>query len=208
MADLNAEGEKMGVYKYINNLWKNPKKNMPELMKERLIEFRKEPSTLRIENPTRLDKARKLGYKAKQGYILVRQRVLRGGRKRPNIKKGRRPKHNSQRLDLAISYQVVAEQRAQKKHKNCEVLNSYYVLRDGKYYWYEIILVDKSHPVIVKDKNINWITKPSQKGRVFRGLTSSAKKARGLRNKGKGTEKIRPSKHASHLRKVHRQSKK
>jgi len=180
----------MGMYKYIKNLWKKPKANMPGLMKQRLVEWRKDPVTIRIDRPTRIDRARSLGYRAKQGFILVRQRVIRGGRKRPNIKKGRRPKHNSQRLDLDMSYQLIAERRAQNKYVNCEVLNSYFVAEDGRHAWYEIILVDKSHPVIVKDKKINWIANPKNTRRVYRGLTSTAKKSRGLRNKGKGAEKI------------------
>ena len=190
----------MGVYKYIKELWTKPKANMPELVRQRLIEWRREPVTIRIERPTRLDRARALGYKAKQGYILVRQRVIRGGRRRPKIKKGRRPKHNSQRLDLDISYQLIAERRAQKKYINCEVLNSYLVAKDGRHAWYEIILVDKNHPVIKKDKKINWIS--NQSGRAFRGLTSAGRKSRGLRNKGRGAEKLRPSKSAAYRKKT------
>jgi len=181
----------MGMYKHIQKLWKDPRTNAPELWRERLIKWRKEPSTNRIKKPTRLDKARSLGYKAKQGYILVRQRVSRGGRLRPKIRKGRRPKHFRRRKILAKNYQQVAEQRANKKFPNCEVLNSYWVMKDGKHYWYEIILIDKSHPVIKADKNINWITRKTR--RAYRGLTSAARKSRGLRKKGKGTEKIRPS---------------
>ncbi|KKT75754.1 MAG: 50S ribosomal protein L15e, partial [Candidatus Peregrinibacteria bacterium GW2011_GWA2_44_7] len=41
--------------------------------------MRKEPVTLVLEHPTRLDRARSLGYKAKQGCIVARQRVGRGG---------------------------------------------------------------------------------------------------------------------------------
>jgi ribosomal protein L15E len=39
---------------------------------------------------------------------------------------------------------------------------------------------------------MNWITNPSNKNRVLRGLTSSAKKSRGLRSKDP-TNKSRPS---------------
>ncbi|MHA1999018.1 MAG: 50S ribosomal protein L15e, partial [Promethearchaeota archaeon] len=59
--------------------------------------------------------------------------------------------------------------------------------------YYEVILVDPFHPVIIADKEINWICSTVQKGRVYRGLTSAGKKARGLRNKGIGAEKVRPS---------------
>jgi len=187
----------MAVYKYIRDLWKKPKTSLKEIHKERLIQWRREAVTERIRKPTRLDRARSLGYRAKQGFIMVRQRVSRGGRMRPTIKHGRRPKHNRQRKVLGMSYQTIAETRASKKFTNCEVLNSYWVAEDGKSVWYEIILVDKSHPVIKKDKNIKWITQKQHTRRVFRGLTSSAKKSRGLLNKGKGAEKVRPSQRAN-----------
>ena len=187
----------MGMYKYIRKLWKKPKENLKEIQKNRLIEWRREQVSVRISKPTRLDRARSLGYKAKQGYIIVRQRVLRGGHMRPQFKAGRRPKHYGRKKILDKSYQQIAEERANKNHKNCEVLNSYPVGRDGKYFWYEIILIDKAHPVILADKNINWISKPSNRGRVYRGLTSAAKKSRGLRKKGIGAEKLRPSRTAN-----------
>lgn len=186
----------MGMYKHIRNLWKKPKKNMPDLWRERLIKWRRENSTVRIEKPTRLDRARSLGYKAKQGILVVRQRVRRGGHRRPMIKRGRRPKHYRQLLVLDKNYQQVAEERANRKYPNCEVLNSYWVAEDAIYYWYEVILIDKAHPVIRADKNLNWISEKQHTRRVYRGLTSAGRKARGLRNKGKGAEKIRPSRAA------------
>ena len=185
------------MYAYIRELWKKPKENLGPLWKERLIAWRREPATVRILRPTRIDRARTLGYKAKQGYMIVRQRIPRGGRMREKTDGGRKPRRYTRRLTLGMNYQWVAEQRAAKKYVNCEVLNSYYVCEDGKFYWYEVILVDKNHPVIKKDKKINWITKKENKGRVFRGLTSAGRKARGLRNKGKGAEKVRPSRRAN-----------
>jgi len=169
----------MGMYKYIREAWKRPKEALKEIYRQRLLEWRREQVTVRLIRPTRIDKARSLGYKAKQGYIVVRQRVMRGGRMRPKPTGSRRSKRMSRRRDLAMSYQQVAEQRAMKKYRNCEVLNSYRVGEDGKYYWYEVILVDRVHPAVLADKRINWIS--SQKGRVLRGLTSSGKKSRGLR---------------------------
>lgn len=172
---------------------------MPELWRERLLKWRREASTVRVEKPTRIDKARALGYKAKQGFIIVRQRVKRGGHMRPKaIMGGRRSKHARRRMVLGKSYQQIAEERANDKYPNCEVLNSYWVARDGNYFWYEIILIDKAHPVILADKNISWIAQKQHTGRVYRGLTSAARKTRGLRdNRGKGAEKLRPSKNAN-----------
>ncbi|MFH1589598.1 MAG: 50S ribosomal protein L15e [archaeon] len=181
----------MGLYKYIREAWKRPKDSLKELSRERLIAWRQEPVTVRIERPTRLDKARSLGYKAKQGIIVVRQRVNRGGRQREQFKSGRRSKHMRRKKIVAKNYQQVAEERANKKYVNCEVLNSYKVAQDGIYAWYEIILVDRFHPQILSDKQLKWVT--FNQGRVNRGLTSAGRKSRGLRNKGIGAEKIRPS---------------
>jgi len=183
----------MGVYKHIRELWKKPRDSLGNVWKERLIDWRKEPTTIRIERPTRLDKARSLGYRAKQGIFMIRQRVNRGGRKRATIRAGRRSKHYGQRKDVSKSYQVVAEERTSKKYPNCEVLNSYYAGEDGVHYWYEVILVDTAHPQIRNDKSLKFLTEPAHRGRAHRGLTSAGKKSRGLHGKGKGHEKVRPS---------------
>lgn len=171
----------MGLYKHVRNLWKKPQANMPELWRERLIKWRKENSTVKLERPTRIDRARSLGYKAKQGFVVVRQRVLRGGHTRPQIKGGRRPKRYGRKLVLSKNYQQICEERAQKKFKNLVVLNSYWVARDGRYYWYEVILVDPAHPVIKSDKKINWICNKKNRSRVFQGKTSAGRKGRGLK---------------------------
>ena len=186
----------MGYYKYIQDSWKNPKEGLDSLYKQRLIEWRKANSVIRIEHPTRIDKARRLGYKAKQGYVVVRVKLLRGGRMRPRFRAGRKSKNRRRKLILGMNYQWIAEQRANKKYPNCEVINSYFLAKDGKHYFYEIILVDrelgKKYPEI---KNL-----AKQRGRVYRGLTHSGKVARGLAGKGKGYEKMRPSKHANRMR--------
>jgi large subunit ribosomal protein L15e len=190
----------MGYLKYVRKAWKKPQENMPELWRERLLKWRREPVTVRIDKPTRIDRARSLGYKAKKGFVLVRQRVTRGGRKREQFKAGRRSKAMRRMKIVGINYKQVAEQRAQKKFTNCEVLNSYWVCQDGRYSWYEIILLDKDHPQILADPQLKWVGKTEHKGRVFRGLTSAGKKSRGLRRKGKGAEKIRPSQRAQKRR--------
>jgi large subunit ribosomal protein L15e len=183
----------MGMYKYISELWKKPKENMPDLMSQRLIAWRQEPVTVRLEYPTRLDKARALGYKAIQGVFIVRQRVDRGGRMRPTIRKARRPKTSRQKKILSLNYQSIAEVRAAKKYPNCEVLNSYWVGEDGKYKWYEVIIVDPQNPEVQSRDYLKWTKDSNNRNRVFRSLTSAERKGRGLRHSGKGTEKHRPS---------------
>ena len=186
------------MYQYIREIWKNPKENLGDIWQKRILQCKGQDATVRVERPTRIDRARSLGYKAKQGYLVVRQRVIRGGRQRPTIRHGRRSKHFGRRKDVDKNYQSITEERAAKKYVNCEVLNSYYAGEDGKYFWYEVILVDRSHPQILSDPRINWIFRSKHTGRVFRGLTSAAKKSRGLRkNKGKGAEKLRPSRTAN-----------
>lgn len=183
----------MGVYQKIRELWKAPKKNLGDIYRARLIQWRREPAIVSLERPTRLDRARSLCYKAKKGFLVVRVKLIAGGRMRPLIKKGRRSKHTRRKKVLSKSYQTVAEERAQRSKPNLEVLNSYKVANDSKHYWFEVIMVDPYRPEIKADKNINWICKRCHTNRVFRGKTSSARKSRGLRNKGKGAEKVRPS---------------
>jgi len=165
-----------------------------ELRHERLLTWRRENTVTRIEHPTRLDRARAVGYRAKGGFVVVRVRVRRGGQGKRAIIAGRRPKHKGiLRMTLAKSLRRIAEERAQKHHPNLEVLNSYWVGEDGKQKFFEVILVDPAHPEILADPKISWVAAPVHKGRVYRGLTSSGTEGRGLRWKGTGAERYRPS---------------
>ena len=182
------------IYNYVGDQWRSPSKEHKAVQKERLLKYRREDSTTKIERPTRLDRARKLGYKAKQGYILARTRIRRGGMRKHAITSGRRAKRAGiSKITMRKNIQMIAEERTSKKYPNLEILNSYWVAEDGRHKWYEMIMVDPNHPVIMADPKINWICNRAQKGRVHRGLTSAGKKSRGLMNKGKGAEKIRPS---------------
>jgi large subunit ribosomal protein L15e len=164
------------------------------LRHERLLAWRREHSVTRLERPTRLDRARAVGYRAKGGFIIVRVRVRRGGQGKRAIIAGRRPKHKGiLKMTLSKSLRRIAEERAQKHYPNLEVLNSYWLGEDGKQKFYEVILVDPDHPEILADPKIAWIAAPAQRGRVYRGLTSAGTEGRGLRWSGKGTERFRPS---------------
>lgn len=184
----------MGYLKYVRKLWQQPQENLGDAYRELLLKVRREPVTVRLERPTRIDRARSLGYKPKNGVIVVRQRVHRGGKMNPDIKGGRRTAHSSQQKVIKKNYQQIAEERAAAKYQNCEVVNSYLLLKDGKSAWYEIILVDRLHPEVLADKQLAGIAK--QHNRVTRGLTSAGRKARGLASKGQGAEKVRPSRNA------------
>ena len=66
---------KMGAYKYLEELWRKKQSDvMRFLLRVRAWEYRQLPAVHRASRPTRPDKARKLGYKAKQGYVVYRGR--------------------------------------------------------------------------------------------------------------------------------------
>ena len=139
-----------------------------KMSQEFMIQLRKEPSVNRVK-PSKPKKARMLGYKAKTGYVVARVKIKKGGRKRHQVHRGRKPsKSGITKYSSHKSHRLIAEQRANKKYPNLEVLNSYYVAEDGKSKWFEVIL-----------------TKNEQRGRVNRGLTSAGKRVRGLLHKGK-----------------------
>ena len=182
------------MYQYVRDQWKKPDTSYLSPQQQRMIEWRKEKNFLRVEKPLRIDRARSLGYKAKQGYIVVRARVRRGGLRKHRLKGGRKQVHMGiTKITMAKSTQRIAEERTSKHFPNLEVLNSYWTGEDGKHHYYEVILVDAHHPVIKKDPKINWICNSSNKRRVQRGKTSAGQKGRGLHYKGKGVEKVRPS---------------
>ena len=147
------------MYRHLKEAWKRPEDSyIKEVMTQRAIVWRRQPSSVRIDKPTRLDRARNLGYKAKHGVIVVRTRVRRGGRRKLRPVLGRRQKRMGvKKFTPAKSKQLIAEERTARKYPNLEVLNSYWVWQDGRYKWYEVILVDPNHPAIKSDKDLGWI---------------------------------------------------
>ena len=128
--------------------------NSPEL-RAKAVEWRKQNALTRIERPSRIQKARRLGYKAKQGIVVVRMRVGRGNMRKKRPVAGRRPKHlGVTRIKPDVSMQQVAERRVLERFPNMKLLGSYYVYKDGISLWYEIIMADPSHPRISKDKEM------------------------------------------------------
>ncbi len=178
-----------GAYHYIREVWKKPGR---DLLQTRLIEWRAGESFVKVDKPLRLDRARALGYKAKKGFVVFRVRIKRGGRKRTRHKHGRKSRKQYVKKILKMNYQWVAEIRVEKKYPNLEVLNSYPIARDGKYYFYEVIMIDPSRPEIRNDPVFKWICDSANHNRAQRGLTSAARKSRGLRSRSHNM-KVRPS---------------
>jgi len=130
------------------------KENSIELRKKAVL-WRKENAVTRVDKPSRITRARRLGYKAKQGITVVRMRVGTGGMRKQRPRGGRRPKHlGVTRIKAAVSMKQVAERRVLERHPNMKLLGSYFLYKDGMHYWFEIILADPSHPSIAKDKEL------------------------------------------------------
>ncbi len=68
-----------GLTHYLREAWKKPDK---QTLHDRMIVWRKSLAIVKVEKPLRIDRARALGYKAKRGFIILRVRIGRGGRKR------------------------------------------------------------------------------------------------------------------------------
>lgn len=181
------------MYSYLREAWKKPD---TETMRGRMIAWRAGEAVVVVDKPLRLDKARSLGYKAKKGFVVARIRVMRGGRTRRRVEvKGRKTRKQTNRKTLKMSYRWVAEMRASKYFNNLEVLNSYWIGKDGKHYFFEVILVDPQMPEIKSDRTMSWIYTGHHKGRTERGLTSAGKQSRGLitRRGHSPNLKVRPS---------------
>jgi len=182
----------MGVYKYQQELWRKKQSDvMRFLLRVRCWQYRQLAAVHRASRPTRPDKARRLGYKAKQGWVIYRVRIRRGGRKKP-VPKGQvygKPKSvGINQLKNQRSLQAVAEERVGRKCRALRVLNSYWVGQDSTYKFFEVICADPNHKAIRRDPDSQWIVNPVHKHREMRGLTSANRKSRGL-GKGHGYSK-------------------
>jgi large subunit ribosomal protein L15e len=143
------------MHSYMTQTWLRMWKENSDELKSKAIAWRTEPTIHRIERPSRLDRARRLGYKAKQGIVVVRTRVGRGGMRKQRPVAGRRPKHiGVVHIKQGISMRKVAERRVNEKFPNLEVLGSYYLHKDGMNIWYEVIMADPAHPSISKDREM------------------------------------------------------
>eukprot|EP01071_Lankesteria_metandrocarpae_P013514 Lankesteria_metandrocarpae@DN7283_c0_g1_i1.p1 len=191
----------MGAYRYVQEIWKKKQSDaMRFLLRVRTWEYRQLPGVHRCTRPTRPDKARRLGYKAKQGYLIYRVRVRRGDRKKrvaKGIVYGKPRNHGVAQQKSTFSLQSLAEMRVGKTAPNLRVLNSYWVGEDASHKFFEVILVDPFHAAIRNDSQINWICNAVHKHRECRGLTASGKKSRGLTRKGLGAAHLRPSRRAN-----------
>ena len=67
----------------MQEIWRHKQSDvMRFLLRVRTWQYRQLNVIHRCPRPTRSEKARRLGYKAKQGFVIYRIRIRRGGRKR------------------------------------------------------------------------------------------------------------------------------
>jgi len=138
-----------------DQVWLKMLKENPMELRQRAVIWRNENAVTRVEKPSRIARARRLGYKAKQGIIVIRMRVGTGGMRKQRPRGGRRPKHlGVTKIKADVSMKQVAERRVLERYPNMKLLGSYFLYKDGMHYWFEIILADPSHPRIAKDKEI------------------------------------------------------
>ena len=191
----------MGAFKYLSELWRKKQSDtLVFLMRVRCWEYRQLPTIHRASKPSRPDKARNLGYKAKQGFVVYRVRVRRGSRKKPlskGINWGKPRNAGINKNKWRRNHQSKAEERVGRACGGLRVLNSYWVAQDTMYKYFEVIMVDPAHKVIRTDPRINWLCRAVHKHRELRGLTSAGRKGRGLRQTAHGASKLRPSKRAA-----------
>merc|ERR1712199_52928 len=191
----------MGAYKYQNELWRKKQSDvMKYILRLRSWHFRQLPAIHRASRPSRPEKARLMGYKAKQGYSVFRVRVRRGCRKRlaPKGATYGKPVHEGvNQLKFQRRIQSVAEERAGKALGGLRVVNSYWAAEDSTYKYYEVVMVDPQHKVIRRDADMQWITQPVHKHRECKGLTSAGKKSRGVGKGHRFTQTIGGSRHAA-----------
>lgn len=141
------------AYRRAAAAWQKPRESgLQAVIKERAVAWRAEPTVSRVERPTKLHRARELGYKAKRGFIVVRVRVRKGSGEKLKPMAGRRPKAMGlKKIKPGKGKRLIAVGRAAKRFPNLTVLNSYPLWEDGRYKWFEVIMVDPSHPSVRAD---------------------------------------------------------
>ena len=138
-----------------DQVWLKMLKENPMELRQRAVIWRNQNAVTRVEKPSRIARARRLGYKAKQGIIVIRMRVGTGGMRKQRPRGGRRPKHlGVTKIKADVSMKQVAERRVLERYPNLKLLGSYFLYKDGMHYWFEVVLADPSHPRIAKDKEI------------------------------------------------------
>ncbi|KAL7646807.1 UNVERIFIED_CONTAM: hypothetical protein RMT77_002062 [Armadillidium vulgare] len=194
----------MGAYKYMQEIYRKKQSDvMRYILRLRAWQYRHLNTLHRAPRSTRPEKARRLGYRAKQGYLIYRIRIRRGGRKRPVPKGctyGKPKSHGVNQLKPTRNLQSLAEERCGRRLGGLRLLNSYWVAQDSTYKYYECVLIDPARITIRRDPSVNWVCSAKHKHRELRGKTSKGRKHRGLGRGSKYSQTTGGSRRAAWLR--------
>jgi large subunit ribosomal protein L15e len=130
----------MNGYKYVLKNFQKGFKERSDSLKKRIHDWRGQPTTVRIEGPTNIARARSVGFKAKQGFIMVRVKVKKGKHVRRAPAQGRKPGRNRKTQSSGMGLKRIAEVKAGLKFINFKPINSYLAGEDGQFKFFEVVL--------------------------------------------------------------------
>jgi large subunit ribosomal protein L15e len=168
----------MSSYKHIRDTIINEYKEKNQTYKDKITKWSSEPPIVKVDRPSNLARARKLGYKAKEGVSVIRVGISKGRSKRKTPSGGRKPSKSGRYFTRAKSMRAIAEERAARRFANQEVLNSYFIGDSGLKSFFEVILLDINKNTIKSDPLYSKVVE--RRNRVYRGLTSAGQRHRGL----------------------------
>ncbi|XP_046408353.1 60S ribosomal protein L15-like [Ischnura elegans] len=177
----------MGVYEYMQELYRNKRSDvMRFLLRTRCLQYRQSSKMHPVPRLSRRGKARRLGYRAKQGFVIFRIGGRGVGRESAVPKGctcGKAKSHGVNQSNSNRNLQSIAEKRVGRRCGGLRALNSYWVALDSTYKYFEVILVDPSHKAIRRDTKFSWICNAVHKHKELRGKTSAGRKTRGKRER-------------------------
>jgi len=133
------------LYASLRKEWRSRDDRAEALSIERMTQWRRQGAVFRVSRPLRLDRARRMGYRAKQGYVVVRVRVRRGGFSKPRPRSGRRQKAlGVVKHKVNVSVKREALGRALRRFPNLSPLGAYWLAEDGRNMWFDVLMVDRS----------------------------------------------------------------
>src|SRR5260370_33511146 len=116
--------------------WRDGTPDLRDWLRRAAIGWRREPVVKKITRPTRLVTARRLGYKAKPGVVMVRVRVLRRGARKRRPTAGRRQKAmGSAEFTTAIALQTGPERSTVSAYPNMTVRETYQLCSYAMSHW-------------------------------------------------------------------------
>ena len=167
----------MGAYKYIEELYKKKQTDVLRfVLRIRAWEYRQLNVIHRASRPSRPDRARRLGYEAKQRMsfsVFVSVVEVARSQVRKGQVMGKPATHGVNQLKPTRSSVALLKSVVGRKCPNLRVLNSYWV--EAKTPPSNTLKSSSStppHKAIRRDPRYNWICAATMKHRESRGLTS------------------------------------